>query len=416
VRIVHLADPSVPGGGACALAELAGVLRHAQGASHTVVLIGQRRHEQLARRCGLPVHLRVPLPAGVPSLARKTLAVRAAPLIDRQCVIVAWAARAAAIAASAWPGVHVLARLSVGPMPVKGLGWFLGDSSASFVSTLPATAALAQACVKCGFDSQGVWVLPPGIDLLSPGMAARVEVRRRWGEEFAMIDDAFVVGLLGEPVSWPDARMAVEIVARVALSGRKVKLLMHPAVSRRLEAITLLRRLNMREMVMETDDLAEPWRVLAGMDAALVLGVDFRAIGNAIRSAVRPGIDVGENPEQVPTGDSQHRRPSPSVSPIAWSFAAGVPVVAHDLPSNREVIEHDVTGLLAGERNMNGVSDGLARLHDDWPLRQRLTTAAGRIAKERFGMSALAEQLMQACEDVRNGRPIGGQAAQPMNC
>jgi hypothetical protein len=31
-------------------------------------------------------------------------------------------------------------------------------------------------------------------------------------------------------------------------------------------------------------------------------------------------------------------------------------------------------------------------------------------------MSALAEQLMQACEDVRNGRPIGGQAAQPMNC
>jgi glycosyltransferase involved in cell wall biosynthesis len=260
-------------------------------------------------------------------------------------------------------------------MPVKGLGWFLGDSSASFVSTLPATAALAQACVKCGFDSQGVWVLPPGIDLLSPGMAARVEVRRRWGEEFAMIDDAFVVGLLGEPVSWPDARMAVEIVARVALSGRKVKLLMHPAVSRRIEAITLLRRLNMREMVMETDDLAEPWRVLAGMDAALVLGVDFRAIGNAIRSAVRPGIDVGENPEQVPTGDSQHRRPSPSVSPIAWSFAAGVPVVAHDLPSNREVIQHDVTGLLAGERNMNGVSDGLARLHDDWPLRQRLTTA-----------------------------------------
>jgi glycosyltransferase involved in cell wall biosynthesis len=170
----------------------------------------------------------------------------------------------------------------------------------------------------------------------------------------------------------------------------------------------------MRGLVMESDDLAEPWRLLAGLDAALVLGVDFRAIGNAIRSAVRPGIVAKDNFKRDSAGDSPRRRPSPSVSPIAWCFAAGVPVVAHDLPTNREVIEHDVTGLMVSEHDMNGASDGLARLHDDWALRQRLTNAASHIARQRYGMSALAEQLMQACEDIRNGRPIGGHATQPV--
>lgn len=397
MRIVHLADPGSPGGGACALAELSGVIKHTRGAQHTVILVGSRAHEILARRCGLPVHLRVPLPRHLPLLARKTLADRAGPLIGRSAVVMAWTVRSAALAASAWPGAHVLARVSVAPVGWAGFDRFLLAPALRSVSLLPSTHALAASCAGAGFDPQRTAVIAPAADLLTPGIAARADIRNFWHEEFAMHPDTFVVGLLGEPVSWPDARMAVEIVARLALAGRRVRMLLHPAASRRIEALTLLKRLRMLDLAMECDELAEPWRVIGGLDAALVLGVDFRAIGNAIRSAVRPGMAVHATP----------RRPSPSVSPIVWCFAAGVPVVAHDLPSNREVIEHDVTGLLVPEHDMNGASDGLARLYDHWPLRQRHSAAATIVARDRFAMPLLAERLMQACEDAQGGRLIG---------
>ncbi len=75
--------------------------------------------------------------------------------------------------------------------------------------------------------------------------------------------------------------------------------------------------------------------------------------------------------------------------------AAGRPMVASDVPGCREIVKHDTTGLLAPPRNAQALADALARLAGDAALRQRLGTAARRLAEQRFGEAAIASATVE---------------------
>jgi glycosyltransferase involved in cell wall biosynthesis len=296
----------------------------------------------------------------------------------------------------------MLMRFSIGPVgrfDAAVLHWSLTGAT---VPMLIASDAVGDLWTQRQFNPADVFVVPPAVDCKLLEHVPRNAIRRQWRDEFGVDDDTFIVGLIGEPVSWPDARMAVEIVARVALSGRRVRIALQPAAARRVEAMTLLRRLDMIGLAMGIDELAEPWRVMNGLDAALALGVDFRAIGNAIRSA--PSVGRAASLRRV----EPHlvRRPHPSISPVLWACAAGVPVIAHDLPSLRGIIEHERTGLLVNEHDMNAASDHIARLHDDSALRNRISVAAIDMINSRFTPQTLCDHMEQACEDAVNEQAL----------
>jgi glycosyltransferase involved in cell wall biosynthesis len=394
VRIIHLIDPGSPGGGACTLAELAALSQHSHGMRHETVVLGARGHEVLARRCGVQPLARLAIPAHLPPVARKVVGrfIDGAAARGRIEAVMAWSPRSAWLAANAAPHLPLLVRLAIGPVARLDAHIMTWSLTGGRIPLLAGTPAVARQWTR--FGAADAVVANHGVNPGRLDDAPREAVRSAWCQEFGIGADDFVVGLIGEPISWPDARMAAEIVARVALAGRKIRLLLHHASARRVEALTLMRHLNMTHLLMECDELAEPWRVMHGLDAALALGVDFRAVGNAIRAAARPGEAGVEQPPP--------RRPNPSVLPILWACAAGVPIVAHDLPSLHGIIEDDVTGLLLNEHDMNDASDRLSQLHDDPARRRRLGDAAAHMVRDRYSAQVLCDRIEHACDEAVN--------------
>ena len=69
-------------------------------------------------------------------------------------------------------------------------------------------------------------------------------------------------------------------------------------------------------------------------------------------------------------------------------MAMGVPPVLPDYEANREVVDHDVTGLLFEPGNPKSLHDQLRRLQKNPDLKRRLGTAAREQAKNRFSWEA----------------------------
>jgi glycosyltransferase involved in cell wall biosynthesis len=90
------------------------------------------------------------------------------------------------------------------------------------------------------------------------------------------------------------------------------------------------------------------------------------------------------------------------------AMAAGVPVVAFDAASGpRELVEHDVTGLLVGAESVSGLAAALLRITTDTELRQRLGEGALR-ASSRYAARSLAERWVGVFADARARRANRG--------
>ncbi|MEX0887009.1 MAG: glycosyltransferase family 4 protein [Phycisphaeraceae bacterium] len=82
------------------------------------------------------------------------------------------------------------------------------------------------------------------------------------------------------------------------------------------------------------------------------------------------------------------------------AMAAGVPVVAGDLPAIRELVAHEQTGLLVEASNVGAVARSLRRLRDDAGLRQRLASAGRRRVAEEFSLTCNVERLELALRET----------------
>ncbi len=86
------------------------------------------------------------------------------------------------------------------------------------------------------------------------------------------------------------------------------------------------------------------------------------------------------------------------------AMAAGVPVVTFDCASGpRELVEHEVTGLLVGAESVSGLAAALLRMTTDAELRQRLGEGALR-ASRQYAADSLAERWVGVFADARARR------------
>jgi glycosyltransferase involved in cell wall biosynthesis len=71
--------------------------------------------------------------------------------------------------------------------------------------------------------------------------------------------------------------------------------------------------------------------------------------------------------------------------------AAGLPSIATDVPGNRDVIDHEVTGLLVPPHDPKALYTAITRLASDPALRRRMGAAAREKAEAQFSDAAIAD-------------------------
>ncbi|MHC5022530.1 MAG: glycosyltransferase [Planctomycetota bacterium] len=395
MRILHVIDPSTPGGGACTLRLLADVAAHLDAATHDVLILGTAQHVRLARRCGLnPVgHLSSvqSLPfsgrVGLRRLLRTTV-----PMRGRYDLLHAWTVPAATVCTLAAPDRPRLATISVGP-----LSGFRSHLGLTLLTQQPMPLLVSSPVVRrelrsMGLTGSSITVQSPAVgpDQVEPW--SREAVRERW----EVGADEFIIGLLSEPADWADAQVASVIATRLVASGREVRLLAHPVAARRAAAERWARQFGRSDLFIVDDEAAEPWRVVSGLDAALLIGGDLNA----------PDLDDAGSPFSMLTGGGRRLRPQPGVMPLLWAMAAGVPVIAEQSDATSEIVETGERGLLVRPRDVNGACDRIARVFDDRPFADRLGAAARRRVEERHEPAAYGRRLADIYDLVRTGRPI----------
>jgi glycosyltransferase involved in cell wall biosynthesis len=346
----------------------AGLIGSMTSATHEVVIIGPSRHMALAQRCGLKPSGWLAPPGSVPFGGRRDLARFVAALSARgrrPDVIHAWSTRSAALATLAAPEVARLATLHVGPFPGFESRYHARVLRRNPAALLAASAVIARECRAAGFDRRHLALFPPAIDAAAAGPFTRSKVRARWQLQLGLDPGTFVVGLLSEPIRWPDVRAAATSIARVTLAGRNIRLLVHPRAARRIEAQRFLREVDMEDFLIFDDRAAEPWTILRGLDAAYV------------SAGWRPG-------------------PEPSMLPLLWSLACGVPAITELNDATRSIIDDEVNGLLVDPHDVNAASDRMVRLYDDRALGKRLAEAGASLIRDTYDMKSYTMRLKHA--------------------
>ena len=368
--VLHIIEPGSPGGGACTLHLLADLIRTLRGVDHRVCIIGNGRQIDLSRRCGVspdgwmcPIH-RLPF-AGVRDWRRYVQAIEAS--VGRVNLIHAWTARSSILARLGTPRIPHLTSLHVGPMPGFTSRYWRRCLDRRPAPVLAASAAIARDCRRIGVRSTNISLMPPAIDANAIDLADRNSVRSRWQREHDVPPQAFVVGLIAEPISWPDILTAATTIGRVNLSGRPVKLLVHERAMHRVEAERFLQHLRLGEILIVDDDAAEPWRIVSGLDAALWPG-------------------------------PRRQRPSPSILPMLWAMAARIPVIAECTDDAKQLIDDGVNGFLIDPHDVNAASRQVLRIFDDAPLLRSMGDAASAHVREFYEMSAYAMRMKHAYE------------------
>lgn len=80
--------------------------------------------------------------------------------------------------------------------------------------------------------------------------------------------------------------------------------------------------------------------------------------------------------------------------------AAGVPIVATDLPGCREIVRHGENGILVPARDVGALADALRRLIEDAEMRARMGAAGRRIAEQGFDIRSVVEATVEIYRDL----------------
>ncbi|MFK7959320.1 MAG: glycosyltransferase family 4 protein [Phycisphaerales bacterium] len=397
LRILHVIDPGAAGGGGIALRQLAGPLRRISSVDQRTVILGGRRHARLARRCGVVPDGLVPTTIGLAISAGRPLRrlIEAWERTDGPFDLFhGWTLGSAMALAAAVPGRRILASASIGPVSEPGLIALRRAADRHPVPMLVPSRSVRREYIAAGFPAEHVSVLPPGVDpeLVDPD--ARNRLRHRWNVGRGTV----VVGLLGSPMAWADARVAADVVGRLAVSGRRVKLLVHPGAARRLAGRRWLQDLGIESVMDLEDGLAEPWTMLPGCDVAMMTAT----------GSVRL-----DDPELRPYGlrgwllGGDRCGPSvPGVGPALWAMAAGVPLVADAAPAFAELIEDGITGLLVPPGDHIAAADRIGRLHDDHALRATMATKGRERVAQTFHIGAFCVRVRDAWQRMSRDEPV----------
>jgi glycosyltransferase involved in cell wall biosynthesis len=87
------------------------------------------------------------------------------------------------------------------------------------------------------------------------------------------------------------------------------------------------------------------------------------------------------------------------------AMGAGLPIVSTDVGGVKEVVEEDVTGLLAGAGDDAGLAAAILRLAGDGQLRKLLGERGRARAEERFSEEEMHERYAALYEEMVR-RPV----------
>ena len=76
------------------------------------------------------------------------------------------------------------------------------------------------------------------------------------------------------------------------------------------------------------------------------------------------------------------------------AMAAGIPVMATDIPGSRELAIDNVTGLLARVDSSKSLAEGISRLFMEESLRKKLAAAGRKLILNRFSATTMAKQYL----------------------
>ncbi|MDO5056231.1 MAG: glycosyltransferase [Lautropia sp.] len=96
------------------------------------------------------------------------------------------------------------------------------------------------------------------------------------------------------------------------------------------------------------------------------------------------------------------------------AMASGATVVSTRVSGIPELIEHDLSGLLAPPGQAAPLADAMARLLGDAPLRQRLAVMARQVIVEDFDANREADKLLALIQRVHAGLPMSGEGSASM--
>jgi hypothetical protein len=371
--ILHLIDPGSRSTGPCTLRLLADLIQSLPDLDHLPVVIGSVHDVELALRCGLKPKGWLCPPVSLPFAGHRDLRRLLNHLSTserRVDLIHAWSIRCAVLSTLAWPGRPRLATLQVAPPKNFASRYQSRVLARDPVPLLTASSAVARQCRAAGFLSQHVALMPPAVNSRI-GMVDRAEARALWVDS-DVDDSTFVVGLLSEPIHWPNVRAVATSVGRVALSGRNVRLIAHPDAAKRIEAERFLSRLPMRQLMIFDEKIAAPWQLVTGLDAAIL-------------PAPRSGQVCG------------------SMLPLLWALAAGVPVIAERNGLAHDVIDHSLNGVLIDPHDVNAASAWIVRWYDDRRLGRHLGESAAALVADTYDISSFALRLNHAYELLLTG-------------
>ena len=214
--------------------------------------------------------------------------------------------------------------------------WLL-EAAAGARGVIAISGGVAEDLIELGVAAESVRVEHDGME--GARLVERPE-RAAARAELGLADDAFVVVYTGGLLAWKGVEVLVD-------------------AARLLPEVVFV--------------------IAGGMDADVArLRAYAGELGNVRFDGFQPPARV---PHYLAAGDAGvvPNRATPAISArytsplkVFESMAAGLPLVASDLPSLRDVLTHEEDALLVPAENARALADGLARLRDEPALAQRL--------------------------------------------
>lgn len=216
-----------------------------------------------------------------------------------------------------------------------------------------------------GGDVPTVRIVPNGVDLAAHRRASRGSGRSALG-----LGDEFVVGFVGSFQPWHDVSLLVRAFARLD-TERPARLLLVGDGPGREPSLSEARERGVDDRVLAVGRVPPDRvpRLLAACDA---------------------GVLPGTNPYGHPMKLLEYA-------------AAGLPLVAPDLPAVSEVVEGGRTGLLVPAGDPAELARALERLEGSPTLSRRLAERARREVASGEGWDARARRLSRALEEAAAG-------------
>ena len=88
---------------------------------------------------------------------------------------------------------------------------------------------------------------------------------------------------------------------------------------------------------------------------------------------------------------------------VLEAMAMGLPVVATDVGSMREVVTTDV-GMLVNPGDLEGLAQALTRMAEDRDLREKLGLSARKFQRDRFSSDRMREEMLDYFRELADRR------------